>query len=66
MAGLKTVTVHVAKSGEVRIETSGFTGSECTKATKELEESLGTVTDRTMKPEAQITNTSTNTVKATS
>ena len=39
------------ETGEVTIEAMNFTGGECKKATEPFERALGTVTDRTSKPE---------------
>jgi hypothetical protein len=52
MAGLKQITVIIDKQGGSTIEASGFTGDSCLKATRSLEEALGKVSDREMKPEA--------------
>jgi hypothetical protein len=40
------ITFH---KGQSSIEAFGFTGSECLKATKSIEEALGKVDKRTMK-----------------
>ena len=39
--------IIVCSGGEVKIETSGFTGKSCEEATAALEKVLGTVTDNT-------------------
>ncbi len=39
------------KKGQVSIDAIGFTGSACEAATREVEEKLGTVTEKTRKPE---------------
>jgi hypothetical protein len=37
----KTIQVIVSPKGETKIETTGFTGSSCQDATRELERALG-------------------------
>lgn len=41
----KTIQIIVSPAGETKIETSGFTGSSCQDATRELERALGATTD---------------------
>lgn len=48
---MKTITVEINNEGEVIIETTGFKGDACRKATEEVEKALGKVTKRTIKPE---------------
>ncbi|MEX2171774.1 MAG: DUF2997 domain-containing protein [Pirellulales bacterium] len=38
---MKMIEVMVTASGETRIETKGFTGSECRDASSQLEQALG-------------------------
>lgn len=38
---MKTITIEIQPGGEVKIETKGFAGPDCEKATKFLEEALG-------------------------
>jgi len=40
---LKTIDVIVAPDGSSRIQTNGFTGSQCKEASRFLEQALGTV-----------------------
>lgn len=47
----RTVEVIVAPSGEIQIDAVGFTGADCEKATRFLEEALGVVSNRAKKPE---------------
>ena len=47
----RTIEVTIEPGGSIQIEGVGFQGSDCEKATKFLEEALGTVTTRTKKPE---------------
>lgn len=42
---MKTVTVTINKQGQPRVETQGFTGSECQQATAGLQSALGFTTD---------------------
>lgn len=44
----KTIQIIVSPQGETKIETSGFSGSSCQDATRELERALGAVTDEQM------------------
>ncbi len=56
----KKIEMKVSPTGEVTITTSGYRGAECKKATKELEEALGTVTKDTPTPEAALKEAKTN------
>ena len=47
----KKVTITVQSNGKMKIETHGMEGNECTLATAMLENNLGKVEDRTLKPE---------------
>jgi hypothetical protein len=38
---MKTIEITVNPLGQTRIETKGFSGSECIEATRELERALG-------------------------
>lgn len=60
---LVEIEVVVAKDGKTTIEGKGFTGGECLKATKSLEEALGKVGNRSMKPESMNKSTVVETVK---
>ena len=46
-----TIEVIVSSTGDISINALGFKGADCERATKELEEALGTVSDRVKKPE---------------
>lgn len=39
---MKTIEIIVSPAGEARLETKGFTGSECQEASRFLEHALGT------------------------
>ena len=54
---MKTLTIKVTPTGRVTLETAGFTGSECLQATEPIERALGTVEDRTPRPEMYQTTT---------
>lgn len=45
----KTITVIIDKAGETKIEMDGFSGTECLKESKTLEDALGKAEKRTMK-----------------
>lgn len=51
MATEKLITVDVDKTGGTKIEAHGFSDNTCLKATKSIEEALGAVADRDLKPE---------------
>ncbi len=51
MKNAKTIEIIVHPNGELKIDAMGFQGSDCEKATKFLEEALGTVGDKRKKPE---------------
>lgn len=38
---MKTIEITVCPLGQTKIETKGFSGSECMEATRELERALG-------------------------
>jgi len=38
---MKTIEIIVAPDGETKIETRGFTGSECQQASRFIEQALG-------------------------
>ncbi len=48
---MEEILIDVSPTGDVKIEGKGIAGSDCTALTKELEEALGTVTKRELKPE---------------
>lgn len=48
---LKTITVVIDKGGGAKVDAKGFTGNSCLKETESLEEALGKVSDRHLKPE---------------
>lgn len=53
MATKKTITVTIDPKGELLINAEGFTGDACLKETKSIEEALGKVGSRILKPEAK-------------
>lgn len=48
---MKTITVVVAKDGSTRVETHGFHGAECQKASEFLTKALGAVADERLTSE---------------
>lgn len=54
MPSEKMITVDVDKKGGSKIEAHGFSDSTCLKATKSIEEALGAVQERGLKPEASV------------
>ncbi len=47
----RTIEITVTQTGEIQIDAVGFKGPDCEKATRFLEEALGTVTVKRRKPE---------------
>ena len=47
----RTIEIIIGSAGEIKIDAIGFTGLDCEKATKFLEEALGVVGQKTKKPE---------------
>lgn len=50
----KKILVKVSPTGDVQITTSGYQGSECQTATKDLEKALGAKTSDTPTAEASL------------
>jgi hypothetical protein len=48
---LRTVEIIVAPDGKTRVETKGFTGSECREASRFVEQTLGKHVGELLKPE---------------
>ena len=53
---MKTIEITVSPKGETRIETNGFTGSDCRGASKFIESALGKSAGETLKPEFYVQN----------
>jgi DNA-binding transcriptional regulator LsrR (DeoR family) len=51
MATKKDIFFTIDENGEVKIEVKGAPGEDCMKLTKEIEEALGLVGERTMTSE---------------
>jgi hypothetical protein len=51
MFGDKTIEVTIDRNGNTKVEAKGYEGGECVKATKSVEEALGKMKKRTLKPE---------------
>lgn len=47
----KSIDIIVSPNGDISIESTGFKGKGCEKATLAIEAALGTVTNRKKKPE---------------
>jgi hypothetical protein len=47
----KTIEIIVAPDGTSRVETKGFTGSECQASSQFVEQALGRSTEEQLKPE---------------
>ena len=48
---MKTIEIFVSPTGESRVETKGFSGDECQRASSFLEQALGKRATATLKPE---------------
>jgi Protein of unknown function (DUF2997) len=48
---VKTIEVIITPDGKSRVETNGFTGSDCREASRFLEKALGQSTHEQLKPE---------------
>ena len=47
----QTIEIIITPDGQSRIETQGFTGSDCRTASRFLEQALGNATSEQLKPE---------------
>ena len=60
---MKQVQIKIAPDGSITIDTKGFTGADCEKATRAIETALGEKTSDKKKPDwfqsAQATDTQT-------
>ena len=59
----KTIEIVVATDGQTRVETTGFTGSECREASQFIERALGRQTNELLKAEFYQTASSQQQVK---
>ena len=57
---MKTVEIIIAASGQLPITATGFSGTDCEKATAFLEAALGKLTAKQRKPEFYQRNQRTN------
>jgi len=48
---MKQITVEIKEDGQIVISTTGFQGSACALATREIERALGVATSDVKKPE---------------
>jgi hypothetical protein len=48
---VKTIEITVSPQGQTRVETKGFSGSECREASRILEQALGRSTGETLTAE---------------
>lgn len=53
----KTIQIIVAPDGATRVETKGFTGSECREASRFVEQALGKHVEEQLKAEFHQTTT---------
>lgn len=61
---MKTITVTIDRAGNATVETKGFAGSECEKATADLENALGARTSNVRTGEYHNRPDATRTVNA--
>ena len=59
----KTIEIIVTPNGQTRVETKGFTGSECRQASQFIERALGQQVDELLKAEFHQTAASQQHVK---
>jgi hypothetical protein len=57
---MKQIKVTITPEGQASVEATGFKNNACKKATKPIEEALGTVEKVSNKPEALIQESNTN------
>lgn len=57
---MKTIQIKIAPDGGISIETKGFTGADCEKATKEIEAALGVKTSDKKTPDYFVADETTN------
>lgn len=48
---MEEIIIDIDESGNVQVEGKGIVGEDCVKLTKDIEEALGEVTGRKLKPE---------------
>ena len=48
---MKTIEITVNPQGQTKVETKGFTGSECREASRFVEQALGARASETLTPE---------------
>lgn len=60
---MKTIRVLISPTGEVTVETKGFSGASCREASKFIEEALGTRIDERLKAEFHLAETAHQTVQ---
>lgn len=48
---MKQIQITVSPTGETKVETRGFTGSECREASRFIEQALGQQTSEQLTPE---------------
>ena len=53
----KTIEIIVAPNGQSKVETKGFTGSECRDASRFIEQAIGQLTNEILKSEFHQTAT---------
>ena len=53
----KTIEIIIAPNGQSRVETKGFTGSECREASRFVEQAIGQQTNEILKSEFHQTAT---------
>ncbi len=47
----ETISILIDEQGNVQVEGHGFVGHDCTKLTSAIEEAIGDVTSKKLKPE---------------
>lgn len=52
---MQEITIEINEHGDVQVEGHHFRGDECVKLTADLEDALGEVTSRKLKPDYRLT-----------
>jgi len=59
----KSIEIIISPNGQTRVETKGFSGSECRQASQFIEKALGQQTDELLKAEFHQTASSQHHIK---
>lgn len=54
---MEEIIIDIDETGNVKVEGKGFRDGDCLKLTKDIEDALGTIEKRSLKPEARVAKT---------